>query len=608
MSISRIPLAVALVAGLLAAPAAPCASAPTALAFTNVRVFDGERVIPRATVVVEGDRITAVGADARAPEGATIVDGTGKTLLPGLVDAHTHAFGDALAEALAFGVTTELEMFGDHETAARLRREQAEGKATERADLFSAGTLVTAPKGHGTQFGLPIPTITSPGDAEAFVEARLAEGSDYIKIVYDDGRSYNRKLPTVSRETMTAVVAAAHKRKKLAVVHIHSLAEARDAVEAGADGLVHLFVDVPGDEAFVRLAKDRGIFVIPTLSVIESLTGVASGLTLVDDPHLAPAIMTATAQGLKKAFPTTKSFSLEPVFATVRALKAAGVPILAGTDAPNPGTAHGVSIHRELELLVRGGLTPAEALASATSVTADRFGLADRGRIRPGLRADLVLVEGDPTADVRATRRIAGVWKTGVGTGRDAYLARVASERETIAALRKNPPPAGSEAGLVSAFDAGKADAAFGSWSTSTDARQGGKSTAAIEVVAGGANGSAGSLRVAGTIDAPPNFAWAGAIFFPGTPAMQPANLSSKRAISFWAKGDGRTYKVMVFAPEVGFPPPSRTFVAGEAWTRHTIRLAEFNGLTGYDLTWLMFSGGPEGGPFAFQIDDVRFE
>jgi imidazolonepropionase-like amidohydrolase len=100
--------------------------------------------------------------------------------------------------------------------------------------------------------------------------------------------------------------------------------------------------------------------------------------------------------------------------AAVTALHRAGVPILAGTDAPSPGLAHGLSIHHELELLVRSGLTPLEALASATSEPARAFGFRDRGRIAEGLRADLVLVNGDPTVDITATRDIVGIWKLGV--------------------------------------------------------------------------------------------------------------------------------------------------------------------------------------------------
>jgi cytosine/adenosine deaminase-related metal-dependent hydrolase len=148
-------------------------------------VFDGVRVRPRATVVVENGRVVAVRERAKIPPGAQLVDGEGLTLLPGLIDAHTHDLRrPLLRQALMLGVTTDLEMFTPWpQFAAEMRREQAEGRAADRADLFSAGICVTAPGGHGTQFGVAIPTIDGPAQAQAFVDARIAEGSDYIKIV-----------------------------------------------------------------------------------------------------------------------------------------------------------------------------------------------------------------------------------------------------------------------------------------------------------------------------------------------------------------------------------------------------------------------------------------
>src|SRR5438067_1927795 len=156
------------------------------LAFQGVRVFDGTRVIPETTVVVEDGKITVVAPDAAIPAGATTIDGRGKTLIPGLIDAHTHTFApEQLRAAVIFGVTTELDMFTTPSFAAQRRAEQAAGKASDRADLFSAGYLVTAPGGHGTEYGMPIPTIAAADQADAFVAARIAEGADYIKIVYD---------------------------------------------------------------------------------------------------------------------------------------------------------------------------------------------------------------------------------------------------------------------------------------------------------------------------------------------------------------------------------------------------------------------------------------
>jgi hypothetical protein len=112
-------------------------------AITNVRLFDGTRVVPHATVVIDGTRIAAAGAKVAVPAGATVIDGNGKTLLPGLIDAHTHVFPGSLERALRFGVTTEMDMFTSLHTLSSLRAEQARGAVTNRADIYSAGTLVT---------------------------------------------------------------------------------------------------------------------------------------------------------------------------------------------------------------------------------------------------------------------------------------------------------------------------------------------------------------------------------------------------------------------------------------------------------------------------------
>ncbi|HKQ78216.1 MAG TPA: CIA30 family protein [Blastocatellia bacterium] len=579
-----------------------------AIVIKNVRIFDGSAVTPSGSVILEGGKIKSVGKTVAAPDGAEIIDGTGHTLLPGLIDAHTHAYGAALKQAVVFGVTTELDMFTDHRTAAQMRKEQAEGRAADRADLFSAGTLVTAPGGHGTEYGMKIPTITNPDESQAFVDARIAEGSDYIKIVYDDAKAFGLNFPTVSKETMAAVIASAHKRGKLAVVHISTLEGARDAIKAGADGLVHIFIDRATDPEFTRLVADRRAFVIPTLTVNESVTGAASGASLVTDPAFANALSHTDAVDLKKSFPTHPGarLSYATAEAAVRQLKAARIPILAGTDAPNPGTLHGASIHRELELLVKAGLTPIEALAAATSEPAAQFRLSDRGRIEPGRRADLLLVKGDPTADIKVTRNIARVWKGGVAVDRQAYIASIEKMNAEAERLRKQPAPAGSESGLVSDFEEEKVSAKFGSgWSVSTDAMAGGKSSAEMKMEPEGSQGSRGSLLITGEISPDLPYAWAGAMFSPGATMMAPANLSSKDEISFWAKGDGKTCRLMLFARSQGFQPAIKSFATGPEWKRFSFRISEFGGMDGSDLMGILFAGGPAPGRFVLQIDNV---
>ena len=572
----------------------------------NVRIFDGSRVIQKGDVWVQGGLIKAVGARVNAPAGTKVIDGTGDTLLPGLIDAHVHTWGNALKDALVFGVTTELDMFTDYKYAAQIRKEQAEGKDLDLADLRSAGTLVTAPKGHGTEYGMPIPTISSPEEAQAFVDARIAEGSDYIKIIYDDGKAYGLNIPTISKETMAAVVAAAHKRGKLAVAHIGSLQGARDAIAAGVDGLMHLFIDAPPDAGFGALAAQHHVFVVPTLSVLASITQTPAGKSLAADSRLQPYLSTDSIANLNRAFPG-KSGDFAYPQETIRLLKAHHVPVLAGTDAPNPGTAHGASMHEELELLVGSGLTPIDALTAATSTPATAFHLVDRGEIAVGKRADLLLVKGDPTTDIKATRDIVSVWKLGLEDDRASYRAAVEKAKQAAAAQKNAPPPPGSESGLISDFDDGTANAKFGvGWQVSTDTYMGGKSTAQMHVVDGGAEGSKGALQIDGEI-VPNSVVWAGAMFFPGPAPMAPANLSEKKSISFWTKGDGATYSLMVYSQANGYIPARQSFVAGPEWKKVSMPLSAFN-TDGHDLMGIFFGAASAPGKFGLFIDNVRLE
>lgn len=393
-------------------------SSDTVVTIKGAKVFDGRWVLEADTVIVEGSTIVAVGRGL--PPRGTVVEATGATLLPGLIDSHTHtgASAENLRDALLFGVTTELEMGGEWPPGARKRAEADDTIADFRTSYHG----VTPPGGHPAEL-LP-PNIVSlssstPAEARKYVDTIVAGGADYIKILIEGGEVLGHPgLPELSTAMIEATVAAAHNHGRMALAHALTLFDAGRAVRAGVDGLAHVFVDRPYTEEILRLIARSHTFVTPCLTLNWSIMG-GNGKALADDPRVAPKLRPAWRKSLSSSMNTWHGNTFQSVLDTVAALHDAGVDILAGTDASIPapglgGLAHGASLHDELRRLVSARLTPIEALRAATSTPARRFDLRDRGRIAPGLRADLLLVAGDPTATITDTLSIKKVWKRGV--------------------------------------------------------------------------------------------------------------------------------------------------------------------------------------------------
>ena len=580
------------------------------LVFENVQVFDGEALLPATTVVVEGGIITTVGPDAAIPEGAEVIDGSGRTLMPGLIDAHVHTFTPAmLQQAAVFGVTTVFDMFTDEGFAAQMRAEQEAGPVTTRAAMLSAGTLATAPDGHGTQFGIDIATLTAPDQAEQWVADRVAAGADYIKVVVETGEEMGFTQPTLDEEIVTAVIEAAHAQGLLVVTHVQTAAAAAMVVAAGTDGLAHMFSDELPDQALIDAMVANDVFVIPTFSVFQSV-GVDDQVdsSLAEDERLAPYLTPADLQSLSNPFHGFEQLSFAVASEGVAQLHAAGVRILAGTDAPNPGTAFGASMHRELELLTQAGLSPSEALAAATSVNADTFGLTDRGRVAEGLLADLVLVEGDPTLDITASRDIVAVYRQGAPIDRESYRGALDASRQ--AATEQAEQLQGEGPMLVSDFETGDLSVAFGNpWVATTDEQAGGDSTAAIEVVEGGAGDSGYALAVSGTVGEAFALPWGGVMFMPGAAPFAPADLSSRPTLTFAARGDSASgeptpLRIQLFCATTGQVPPEWTFEASGEWQEYEVDLGTIGECDPSGVMAIIFSAS-QPGEYAFQLDDV---
>jgi len=421
-------------------------------AIINANVFDGKNVIGKKIVIISNGKITSICDEL--PAGIDeIINGKGATLLPGLIDAHVHTSVDSLRDAIQFGVTTELEMQGG---MTKKGRELQIKDSSNIADVRSSGMALTAPGGHPDELipkeeGIPSfilkkmekmieqekkdfiaafeeresensekLDVTTIDGAVQFVHQQMENGADYFKIMIEEGTVMNAPgLPMIKPNVLKAAVDEAHKLGKIAIAHVLTAEAAKTAVEVGVDGLAHLFIDRPDwTPELIKSIADKGIFVTPCLVLNSSIIG-KSACHVAHDERVNHKLNEDWKMTMCSCFNTFPSGNMEDNYNNVKDLHDAGVDILVGTDVSVPmahlgGLAHGVSVHHELQLLVEAGLSPIEALQSATSVIAKRFSLSDRGQISEGMRADLFLVKGDPTTTISDTLSILNVWKEGV--------------------------------------------------------------------------------------------------------------------------------------------------------------------------------------------------
>ena len=413
------------VAGLFTLDPARSAT-PDVKAFVGGRLFDGtgRGNVPGAVVLVKDGRVLSAGAarDVRIPPGAERIDVSGRFLIPGLINAHGHVgetrglrSGPELYDrenALAqlrlyarYGITTVASLGGDGEDGFRLRDEQ-DTTTLDRARLYVAGPVVDA---------------ATPEAARAQVAALAARKPDWIKIRVDDTLGTTAKMaPAVYR----AVIDEAHRRGLRVAAHIFYLEDARDLVAAGADYIAHSVRDRPVDAAFTSALKAGRLCLCPTLMREVSAFVYASEPEFFADPFFIREADPAVVAELRRperiqtvaANPAAARYreALRTASLNLKALFDAGVPIAMGTDTGPPARFQGYFEHLELEHMVAAGLTPAQALATATSGAARCLGLsASLGTLEPGRWADIVVLRQDPLADIRNTRTLESVWIAG---------------------------------------------------------------------------------------------------------------------------------------------------------------------------------------------------
>jgi imidazolonepropionase-like amidohydrolase len=414
-------------------------------ALRGSRVIDGTGGAPidDATVVIRDGRIIAIGPSAATPvpSDAQVVDYTGKTIIPGLISAHSHVgifvglkaapenySRDLILRQLkqleAYGVTTVMALGLNGPLFYELRPELHAGRLPG-ADLFGADQGVGAVGGQPAAAVVPVGEnqISRPDTVERArdsVRQMAARKTDMVKIWLDSGGGLMPKIPP---EVYSAVIDEAHRNGLRVAAHIYDLDDAKAIVRAGVDVVAHGVRDKPVDPEFIELMKGRSVWYISTIVLDYSGYIFAERPSWMQEPFLQRALhpavraqfddpayrertlaLPATAKN-KAAVMTNKQ--------NLKALHDAGVQIGFGSDSGVGLRIPGVAEHLELALMVEAGLTPMQAINSATTNAAALLKLDDRGVLAAGKLADLVVLDGDPTADISNSRKIHAVWHHG---------------------------------------------------------------------------------------------------------------------------------------------------------------------------------------------------
>jgi imidazolonepropionase-like amidohydrolase len=417
---------------------------PTGLtALTHVRVIDGTGHPPLedATVVIEGNHILAIEqGTASIPSNAKVLDLHGDTVMPGLINAHGHlaliADGKNSATAYtpenvltelrqyeSYGVTSMLSLGVNRDLLYPIRQQQREGK-------LDGATVFTADRGIGVPNAAPgLPAApdqlyrpATPEEARSEVDAMARRHADMVKIWVD---SVGGTKPEMSPEVYRAVIKQAHKHHLRVAAHIFYLADAKSLVNDGVDILAHSVRDKPVDQELITAMKRRGVWYIPTFTVDESFYIYAQhpGFMQLDffKDAVSPVVLTMLNSDTysQKVNQDPKTAQHKADFAmdqqNLKTLYDAGIRVGFGTDSgAMPTRIPGFSEHRELEDMVQAGLTPMQAIVCATRNNAELLGIeATRGTLRPGRRADLLVLAANPLDDIINTRSIVTIFHDG---------------------------------------------------------------------------------------------------------------------------------------------------------------------------------------------------
>lgn len=420
------------------------AGAQQLVVLRDVRLIDGTGAPPRKHVSLllrRDGRIEKIGgAGMVAPKGAEVRELAGKTVMPGLISAHSHLgliVDDAESSATGYtrenvtaqlkqferyGVTTIMSLGANRDLVYELREEQREGK-------LGGATILTAGRGIGVPDGAPALPVAADqiyrpatvDEARKDVDELAAHHADIVKIWVDD---VHGTVPKMKPEICKAVIDEVHKQHMRVAAHVYALSDAKELVADGVDVLAHSVRDLPVDDAFVQAMKQHKVWYVPTFIVDESFFVYAERPGFMQTKFFqdaaGPKLMAkfdapGYAEKINQDAQTAqhrKDFAIGQQ--NMKRLFDAGVNVGFGTDSGAlPGRIPGFAEHRELELVVQAGLTPMQAITAATGENAKLLHVADRGTIAAGKRADLLVLDGDPLIDIRNTQKIVAVYHGG---------------------------------------------------------------------------------------------------------------------------------------------------------------------------------------------------
>ncbi len=435
---------VALISCLLATCSSPQTSASNVIAIVGATLIDGTEADPLtdAVVLVTGSKIAAAGSrsSVEVPAGAETVDATGKTIIPGLIDLHTHyspcspdteTTKRELAFQLAYGVTTARSIGLD--TAETIEAiEAVRSGAAPGPRVFTAGRGFTAPGGVPMQYG-----IDQPRQPETMEQARegvrevAAQGADFIKVWVD---SAGGTIPRIRPEILRAIVDEARKQDIPVAAHVTSRESVDELLTLGVTDFLHTLANQEPEEAeFIEALKRHGASFTPTLTghdlawllpespgmvendwELKAVLGPKLVANLADPSWREERLSTPNLEGQKARLTAAQHF--------VAHLHSQGVTILVGSDCGVPLIPHGWGTHHEMQLLAEAGIAPLEVIRLATGRTAKRLGWTEFGTIVPRAAADMILLEDDPLEDIENTRRISGVMQGGEWIDRESLL------------------------------------------------------------------------------------------------------------------------------------------------------------------------------------------